>query len=133
MIQYHSAKNAAPSLKCTNSSDLFTVSGTTKGNKVLTYPVGLITADEAAYAGGVAGTANSSFYLYTGKNYWTMSPLMFNGSYAYVYPVGGSGGLYNWSVAHSSYGVRPVINLKSSVKSTGSGTSADPYVAVSVS
>ena len=35
-----------PSLKCENSSDYYTVSSASSGNKALTYPVGLITADE---------------------------------------------------------------------------------------
>ena len=44
-----SSSNASPSFKCSNSSDLFTVSSSNKGNKVLQYPIGLITADEIAY------------------------------------------------------------------------------------
>ena len=36
--------------------------------------MGLITADEVAYAGGVTNIANTSFYLHTGQNYWTMTP-----------------------------------------------------------
>ena len=48
--------------------EVYTTSGSSQGNKALTYPIGLITADEVAYAGGVYGSSNSSYYLYTGQN-----------------------------------------------------------------
>ena len=41
--------NKSPTFKCSNSSDLFTTSGSSDGNKKLTNPIGLITADEIAY------------------------------------------------------------------------------------
>ena len=41
--------NKQPSFECTNDSDLYTTSGSEQGNKALTYPIGLITADEIAY------------------------------------------------------------------------------------
>ena len=124
-----SSSNAFPSFSCSNSSDLYTVGGSNKGNKALTYPIGLITADEVAYAGGVVGSSNSSYYLYTNQYYWTMSPSYFNGSYAYVFRVHSSGNLFNYYV-NSAYGVRPAINLRDDTKFTGSGTSTDPYTVV---
>ena len=66
-----------PTLKCSQSNDYFTVSGSSKGNHELTYPVGLITADEVVLAGGFGGTANQSYYLYTNQYYWTMSASYF--------------------------------------------------------
>ena len=119
----------SPTLKCKNNEDMYTVSGSSRGNKALTNPVGLITADEVSMAGGVWGTNNTSYYLYTGQNYWTMSPRRFDGSYAYVFAVYSNGFLHYGSV-HSTYGVRPVINLSADVKVTGSGTSSDPFVVV---
>ena len=41
--------NKAPSFECINNSDLYTTSGSSQGNGALTYPIGLITADEIAY------------------------------------------------------------------------------------
>ena len=38
-----------PSFYCNNTNDLYTISSSTKGNKALTYPIALITADELAY------------------------------------------------------------------------------------
>ena len=121
--------NKAPTLKCSNSSDLYTTSSSSKGNKALTNPVGLITADEVSMAGGVWGTSNSSYYLYTGQNYWTMSPSYFgsNGS-AHVFYVHSNGNLSHAYVDWTSGGVRPVINLSADVTAkSGNGTSSTPY------
>ena len=124
--------NKSPSFKCTNkNSDLFTVSSSNQGNKSLQYPIGLITADEVAYAGGVYGSANNSYYLYTGQYYWTMSPCYFDGDDAYVFSVFLSGDPISWGVKYPS-GVRPVINLKADTvfEAGGTGTSSNPYVVV---
>ena len=121
--------NKTPSLEC-SSSDLFTVTGASKGNASLTNPIGLITADEVAYAGGVYGTRNDGYYLYTNQIYWTMTPYLVNSyGYASVSAVDSGGYIGNWNV-HSTTGVRPVINLKVDVSLSGSGTSSDPYVVV---
>ena len=121
--------NKTPSFKCTNSSDLFTVSSSNKGNKALQYPIGLITADEVAYAGGVYGSSNSSYYLYTGQTYWTMSPYWYGGGNAGVFLVSSTNGLSGTGVGWAAWGVRPVVNLKADVQiSTGTGTSSNPYV-----
>ena len=118
--------NKQPTFECPDG-DLYTTKGSEDGNKALTYPIGLITADEAAYAGGVDGQTNESYYLYTKQNYWTMSPYYYRGS-ALVFGVRSNGSLYAWYV-DSPPGVRPVINLKSSVQITGGdGSSGNPYV-----
>ena len=54
--------NHKPSLTCSRQIDKFTVSPTL-GNGKLKYPVGLISTDEAMYAGGRGGTANNAYYL----------------------------------------------------------------------
>ena len=121
--------NKTPSFRCTNSKDLYTISGSEQGNKALTYPIGLISADEVSYAGGVESIQNSSYYLYTGQDYWTMSPFYFlSTSWAYVYIVSGNGyiGSSNYGVLNT-LGIRPVINLKGSLTLTGTGTTSDPY------
>ncbi len=121
--------NRQPTFECANDSDLYTVSGSSNGNKALQYPIGLISADEVAYAGGVYGANNQSYYLYTGQNYWTMSPSNFSGSSgsAWVFHVYSNGLLY--PNVFSQIGVRPVVNLKASTTfSSGNGTSLNPYV-----
>ena len=121
----------SPTLKCKNNEDMYTISGSSRGNKALTNPVGLITADEVSMAGGVYGDINKSYYLYTGQQYWTMSPYLFptTNSHVHVFVVWLDGYLSGSPVLYT-FGVRPVINIASDVEITGSGTSADPYVVV---
>lgn len=121
--------NKTPSFECSNSSDLYTTSESSEGNKVLTHPIGLITADEVAYAGGVFGASNSmgtEFYLYTEQHFWTMSPYNYpNATIFYVYS---TGNVINYSV-NNEFGVRPVINLRADITiSSGDGTATNPYV-----
>ena len=119
--------NKTPTLKCQNAKDKFTVE-ISNGNGALTYPVGLITADEMAYAGGLYNTENRSFYLYTGKTCWMLSPTVFNGTYAYESRLYFSG-IFSWDYAYNSYGVRPVLSLKQgAVISSGNGTSTSPFI-----
>ena len=122
----------SPTFDCEVTEDRFTAS-TSTGNGSLTYPIGLLTMDEAYYAGGYM-TNNANYYLTqnasSGVNYWwTMSP--FNWYYnAMMVLVGGTSNTGYLSVNSSSgsYGVRPVISLKACViASGGSGTASDPY------
>ena len=116
-----------PVLTCTNQNDRFTVEDTSKGNGALTYPVGLITVDEAEMAGTNRNSSNSSFYLYTGQQYWTMSPYYFSSGNAYEFRVISRGNFY-YNYVYLSHGVRPVLSLKSDISVTGSGTQSDPWV-----
>ncbi len=118
-----------PRFTCPQKNDAFTVSDETKGNGDLTYPVGLITADEIVAAGnGKCNTSNSSYYLYKGSVYWSLSPSYFNGSDALVFYESTVGSLYNTYVNYSG-AVAPVINLKAEYAITlkGTGTISDPY------
>ena len=113
-----------PSLSCSQTSDKFSVAN---GN--LTYPVALITIDEASLAGGRTSNVNDQYYLYTGQTYWTMSPHVFHqyDGYAFVWALTSTGQLANNGTTATS-GVRPVINLKSDVSITqGTGTASNPY------
>ncbi len=111
--------------------DLFTKSGASKGNQILKYPIGLITADEVLLAGGYSGKTNSSYYLYTHEYYWTMSPRQFDSGQATMLRVDFDGYPTSGGVS-GTYGVRPVINLKSNTKfkPDGNGTVDNPYVVV---
>ena len=127
------ASTKQPTLKCPNDNNggklsKFTVKDTTNGNGNLTYKIGLLTADEIAFAGSIAYTYNRSTYLQenTGTNWWwSLSPFGFDGGGASVWLVG-SGYLRNNDVNDS--GLRPVISLISSTNVTGEGTSENPYV-----
>ncbi len=118
--------NGTPTLKCTNNNDKFTKS-TTLGNGKLTKMIGLITSDEAMYAGGTA-SANNKYYLYSGKYYWTMSPYSFASGIANVNYVNGNGLLSGNGVDSTLGAVRPVVSLKSDAISRGSGTAASPFL-----
>ena len=133
---------SAPTLTCENASDYYTVASASSGNKKLSYPVGLITADEVMFAGHAGGVfdgtynhmkINNGSYLVTGNAFWTMTPAggynPFGGPslYAPVFAVNGSGLIVDDYVG-DTIGLRPVVNLKSNVTITGSGTMTDPYV-----
>ena len=117
-----------PILTCPTTSDKFTSKNSSIGNKALTYPVGLITADEVAMAGGKSFSTNSTYYLYTNQDYWPGSPCNFLCSYAAAggFFVSSSGDLGNGSV-NSARGARPVVSLSSKAKLSGKGTYSNPY------
>ena len=126
---YYGASNRLENIKqpqfaCPQTNDLFTTNTSTKGNKALTYPVGLITLDEAVYAGGVYGEGNQNYYLNNNTFYWTMSPWDFGGGHAYV------GGVSVLDVGSDFViGVRAAVNLSSYVEITGGDGSVDnPYI-----
>ena len=111
-------------LKCQQQNDAFTVSDTTNGNGALTYPIGLITTDEALLAGGW-DAYNKGYYLYSGSWYWASSPVYFSGFLARVMYVGLS--LGNYYDVNNAGGVRPVLNISQEVLNNGDGTMNDPY------
>ena len=122
-------KDNNPMLTCAVDSDRFTVNKiNSKGNGTLTYPVGLITADEVAMAGGKFGSSNenSSYYLYTNQYYWAGSSSICNGSSSIDLVVGDDGSLGSGRIAVNR-GVRGVVSLSSDAKLLGNGTYNDVY------
>ena len=129
--------NKTPTYDCTNDNDKFTVDAST-GNGKLTYPIALMTADEIAYAGGVA-LKNAPMWYYTNSSlesstgtqwWWLLSPERLDSLGARVWNVAGSDlpGTLRLGIVHIVDGVRPVVSLKSCIKySTGNGTSETPY------
>lgn len=108
--------DTSPTYKCLESHSLEDV-------------VATLTADEVVYAGGKWGTENTSYYLYTNSNYWTISP--------HAYAKGNPNVLatmlyvgYDGSIQRSygNIGARPVISLKSNILYTkGNGEYNNPY------
>ena len=139
--------NKNPVLTCYDDRDLYTTNSANgnligSGNQSLTYPIGLITADEIAMAGGVNGISNDSFYLNFKNNtfYWTMTPAGFGHlwsnttNYAFMYIYSTSDSLYNdYYAPYTTAAVRPVINIRADVELTGSGTTSDPFKIVGAS
>ena len=128
------ASTKQPTLKCPNDNNggklsKFTVDDTTNGNGNLTYKIGLLTADEIAFAGSISGYYNRSTYLQenTGTTWWwSLSPVSFFGGYAFVWFVGS--GYLDYGGVGGDGGLRPAISLISSTSVTGNGTSDNPYV-----
>ena len=117
-----------PTFKCSNSNDLYTSLSSSKGNRKLSNPIGLITADEVIMGGLPWNGTTASNYLYTGQAYWTMTPYRVDSLGGVdVFSVDSTGALHS-SFVDSMFGVRPVINLSADVKVTGSGTAGDPFV-----
>ena len=131
--------NKTPTYNCTNIKDAF--SGSNSEAK-LTYPIGLMTADELVYAGGKVGTSlarpyvwyylNSSGGSITGSTYWwALSPGYWDGSDSIVWGVYGSdfpGGLFSNFVV-DALAVRPSVSLKScNLISGGDGSANNPYI-----
>ena len=136
-----SITTANPTFKCaesaTNDYSRFTVNVSTlsNGNKTngnLKYPIGLLTADEVAYAGAYKyGQTNKTYYLYNSSitSHWRLSsPGSYNGSSAYEWYFDVSdGGIYYGTVTNT-YVFRPSINLKAELLvGGGDGTSSNPY------
>ncbi len=124
-----STQTITPTLSCTSNDDLYTYTGAKSGNgnHKLAYPIGLITADEASYAGMVFNNSSSSNYLDTDCNYWTISPALYH--FANVYTVSSPGYFEHYLVSYTR-SIRPVINLRSDVTFTGDGTISNPYKVV---
>ena len=140
--------NKQPTYNCTNIKDAFSGSNT---EAKLTYPIGLMTADEVVYAGAntmnswsSSSTANVWYYLnstegsITGStNWWTITPSIsvkvssnnsiyaayVDNAFLYVPDVYlGSSPLNNLKA------VRPVISIKQcALWSSGSGSYISPY------
>ena len=99
-------------------------------NKVVS-KIGLISIDEAIFAGYAANVKNSQNYLQenaTSNDWWTISPA----------GLGSSGSAYIWFIRGTlseplghpvvrKDAIRSYISLKQSVKATGEGTAQDPY------
>ena len=134
--------NKQPTYNCTNIKDAF--SGSNSEAK-LTYPIGLMTTDEIAFAGGVWKTNAPTWYYKnsTGESitgstdWWSLSPMGWEGHFSSSWRVYGSsnpGYLFNNVVNNAPIGVRPAISLKSCIKySTGNGTPEIPYEIVETS
>ena len=141
MKGYLRVSTSTPSFTCENSSDLYTVSAANKGNKALTYPVGLITADEVLLSGSSGGIFDGNYnyqkrapdsYLTTGNTYWTMTPAgyytPFGGAYwnTLLFSVNDSGSIGDY-YATDARALRSVINIRSDVTASGNGTMQNPY------
>ena len=116
-----SAGGTGPSLKCDGELSK------------ITSKVGLITADELAFAGYAYDLQNATTYLQenaTDDWWWSLSPVFFRGDRAFVWVVRGGSGDFVDDRVHNTNGVRPSLSLVSNIKissGTGIGTATNPY------
>ena len=91
------------------------------GEETVTAPVGLLNMYE--YQSSYHGTTYSNGYLNNELHWWTLTPY----SASHVWEVDNGGGATD-AYPHGNYGVRPSINLKSTVRIVnGNGTIDNPY------
>ena len=134
-----SAGGTGPNLICPNDNNggklsKFTVSDTTNGNGALSgyAKVGLLTADEIAFAGGAAYRRNLTYYIKgnsTSNSWGSLSPGLFGNLSTEVLCVGDIDSYFSTNnPGYSGYGVRPSLSLVSNIKiSSGTGTATNPY------
>ena len=131
---------ANPTYNCTDIRDAFSIDNT---NAKLDYPVSLMTADEIAFAGGVAFQTMNTPYAWFISNsagtqvstyWWSLSPVNWLYARAFVWYWNSGTTRLNSNNVGNTVAVRPAISLKSCIKySTGDGTSESPYEIVETS
>ena len=119
------AGGTGPSLKC--NGELSKINS----------KIGLLTADELAFAGHIYNENNTSTYLQentTDASWFVLSPAAFDGKNASNFVIKNAKywnifGQINHNSEANIYGLRPAISLISNITiSGGSGTSEDPYI-----
>lgn len=99
--------------------------------KVYNSRIGLLTADEAVYAGANKNSENASYYLYVPnkeQSWWTMTPASSNADNVTYFEMSEKGKLENISTGNYYRGIRPVINLAKRTFAEGEGTLENPYI-----
>ncbi|MBQ4583587.1 MAG: hypothetical protein IJA94_01670 [Bacilli bacterium] len=96
---------------------------------VITSKIGLLSLDEALYAGLGIANQNKTSYLFNEKNsdWWTMTSAQIEGENYYPFVIKNDGSISSNITGNTSNGVRPVINLSFSLKVEGDGTKDNPY------
>ena len=110
------------------STAALSCSGTLEQSKV-----GLLSIDEAIYAGASKNGTNTSYYLYNPNitsTWWTLtgSQVLLNNNAVDNFAIGITGEVLSETKITSNQGIRPVISLDKTVSASGSGTYEDPYV-----
>ncbi len=133
--QRNDATAQFPSLTCPrNIVDLYTVIGSSNGNKQLSRPIALLTADEASFAGSGSSKPNngsgynSNSYLRSGAMFYLLSPHMrWKDGNVHGFCLHGNGYLDD-SYLGIGTSPRPVISLMHHIQVTGgNGTATSPW------
>ena len=132
---YTRRKNYTPSYNCANIKDAFSVNNS---EAKLRYPIGLMTSDEAAFAGSLTHNASNTYLGYnslktnsTGTNtWWLMTPAYAktNGVRGHIIIPTTSVSTLDTAGVNLTSAVRPAISLKADVVyKSGDGSVASPY------
>jgi len=131
----------SPLLKCNQNNDKF--STTDIGNKNLTHPIGLATADELIMSGYILHTDDSKTWSYDSiavpmsiNSFWTMTSFNYytkgnpfdyeDGFVATV--VETDNGVVGGEFVPELRSLRPVISLKADTPLTGNGSYETPFI-----
>ena len=132
---YTRRKNYTPSYNCANIKDAFSVNNS---EAKLRYPIGLMTSDEAAFAGSLTHNASNTYLGYNslktnsiGTNtWWLMTPAYAktNGVRGHIIIPTTSVSTLDTAGVNLTSAVRPAISLKADVVyKSGDGSVASPY------
>ena len=133
----HDTKGAKanPSYNCRDIRDAFSVNNT---SAKLDFPIGLMTADEIAFAGGVASVKMNTPYAWFISNsagtqvssyWWSLSPSGWNGYGSVAWFWHSNNAILGYNYIDCTFAVRPAISLKScNLISGGDGSANNPYV-----
>ena len=126
--------NKKPTLKCKSIEDQFTSETSNVGNKKLTYPAGLLTADEVYFAGGITNEYNINFNSWLTKTIdpksKSMTFLMTPGAFEMLGGLGITGEDKSTisDYINNSSPVYPVISIKGcNTWKSGNGMEENPY------
>ena len=126
ITESYTSGNAVMTLYTSYTPD-FKCSSDENEKGVVNANIGLLTYDEAVYAGGYFGINNNKYYLYKNMVYWTMSPGGC-GTYSTVWGMNNGGFTNDYHSNTGSHILVPVINLKSDVHISGTGTKDSPFI-----
>lgn len=114
---------------CNDTSNTFidrNTSPTFDCSYIVESKVGMISADEIIYSGGVYNITNSSTYLNNNTSFYTITSSSNSKLYRWDNE---SNSLVNDADIFDSYNIRPVINLDSNtIITSGDGTINNPYI-----
>ena len=123
--------NFTPTYECTDIADQFTSVSSSYGNKKLTYPVAIISGDEAVFSGASTNSSYAQTWMaYNSSNQTITSGLTLTpsvGSSANIMYLYANGWLETQNMY--SYGpIRPVISIKGdNIWKSGDGSPSNPY------
>ena len=119
----------SPTLNCPRPQDRLSI------NNGLTYPVALMTFDEALMAGAEFGILNHETFIANALCTLTMTPSQFrhsasfgvNTSYIKRLCAGSGNGLASASIRWPHAQTRPVLSIRGNILFTGDGSATNPY------